>query len=126
MPRKKKYNKSGTGLFCTGCMCSDDDLLPGKPMMFMGQFMPCAFCIRNPDVQDRLAHHEPLLFTEFPDGTKPHALPLDCYMTQDMFDHYEIKEAAAIEDATQQSLRDAVAHVAKEYGVDLPPHEVDI
>lgn len=107
-------------------MNSDDDTLPGKPMTFMGKFMPCAFCMRNPDVQDRLTHGDPLLFTEFPDGTKPHAIPLDCYMTQDMHDHYEIRQTAAVESATQSQIRNAVSEIAREYGIDLPPHEVDL
>lgn len=107
-------------------MNSDDSTLPGKPMTFAQHFLPCGFCMRNPQVQELLATNTPLAITEFPDGTKPHAIPLDCYMTEDMHDHYMIRERAAVEAATQAQTRSAVSEIAKEYGVDLPPHEVDL
>jgi hypothetical protein len=80
--------------------------------------------MRSPDVQERVQYGEELEATEWPDGSNPVALPMDCYISADMLDQTNVWAHLMVENATKSQLRKDVTAIAKEYGVDLPEHEV--
>ena len=75
-------------------------------------------------MQERIQYGEELEATEWPDGTKPVGLPMDCYISADMLDQTEMWTHLEVEKATNSQERKDVSAIAKEYGVDLPEHEV--
>lgn len=86
--------------------------------MFRAGFSPCYMCLRNPQVNELVELGEPLIYTEFPDGSKPIALPMDLYCTQDMIDQHEVWMEDAIERETQRDVRDQIEKLKREYGVE--------
>lgn len=119
MARKKKYNKSRRDLFCYGCASSNDDGgFPGEPEFMNTVFSPCHMCIRNPDVQERVDFGEPLLSTQFPDGSHPVALPMDLYCPQDMWDQHAQWQNEAVERETLKQVKADIEALKREYGLD--------
>lgn len=70
---------------------------------------------------------EPLLYTQFPDGSEPvNGLPMDLYCTSDWLDQMNYWQERAVEIATQSQLRGEIVSIASEYGINMLEHEVDI
>lgn len=81
-------------------------------------FSPCHMCLRNPDVQDRVEGGEPLLSTQFPDGSAPVALPMDLYCPQDMWDQYHRWVDEAVERETGREVKAEIQKLKEEYGLE--------